>query len=128
MSSSTDAEKAHGGRSTRIRTVIYGERKAIALRMGLDLNERMMVYCNSVCTPANTYVTALIDSALAKNDPAASSLKRVGSRGEQRVIVSVRVAPGLRQRLTEYCSAAGISANAFVCGLIKKDLKRREKI
>lgn len=127
MSSSTDAQKVHAGRSTRIRTVIYGKRKAIALRMGLDLNEKMMAYCNSIRAPANTYVTALIDSALSKKEPAASTLKRVGCRGEQRVSVSVRMEPELRQRLMDYCSAAGVSANAFVCGLIQKDLKRRAR-
>ena len=64
------AQQAKGGGSTRNRRAIFGERKTITLRMTAELNERLMGYCDTVHAAANTYVNALIESALAKTDPA----------------------------------------------------------
>ena len=119
------AQQAKGGGSTRNRRAIFGERKTITLRMTAELNERLMGYCDTVHAAANTYVNALIESALAKTDPAAKSLKRVALRAAPKVIVSIRLEPDLHQRLNAYCERAETSANAFVCGLVQRDLKQR---
>lgn len=119
------AGQAKGGGSTRNRRAIFGERKAITLRMTTELNERLIAYCDSVSTAANTYVNALIDSALSRSDPAAKALKRPAPRSEPKIIVSIRMDPELHERLNTYCEGADTSANAFVCGLIQKDLRQR---
>lgn len=119
------AQKAKGGGSTRNRRAIFGDRKPISLRMTAELNERLMAYCDSVHTAANTYVNGLIESALSKADPATKSLKRPAPRSEPKVIVSIRMEPEVHERLNSYCESADISANAFVCGLVQKDLKQR---
>ena len=76
-------------------------------------------------TAANTYVNALIESALSRSDPAAKALKRPAPRSEPKIIVSIRMDPELHERLNTYCESAETSANAFVCGLIQKDLRQR---
>lgn len=116
------AGRAKGGGSTRNRRAIYGERKTISLRMAPELNERMILHCDNVHTVANTYVTGLIESALSDPDPAAKTLIRPSPRSETKVVVSVRMDPALHERLNAYSKTASFSANAFVNGLIEKDL------
>lgn len=95
--------------------------------MGADLNERLMAFCDEVHTPANTHVHALISAALDRTDPASATLKRVGHRGEPKTMLTLRLEPELHTRLNTYCEATGLSANAFVCGLVQKDLKQRNR-
>ena len=118
------AEAAKGGGSSRNRTRIYGDRATLPIRMGVDLDVRMMAYCDSVPMPANTYVNGLIVAALARVDPATASVKHANVRADGKVFVSIRLDKELHQRLISYCKSAvpRTSANAFVCGLILKDL------
>lgn len=126
MKKPNDAQKqAESGGGTRNRRAIFGERKAITLRMTAELNERTMSHCDSVHAAANSYINGLIESALAKTDPATKSLKSVVPRAAPKVIVTIRMDPNLHQRLNAYCEGAETSANAFVCGLVHKDLKQR---
>jgi len=100
--------------------------------MGHELDQRMMAYCDSVRMPANTYVNGLIAAALARVDPATASLKQANVRADAKVTVSIRLDPELRHRLTAYCKNASpaLSVNAFVCGMVLKDLnkKRRDSV
>jgi hypothetical protein len=50
----------------RLRSAIYGERITVSLRLKPELHERMMALCNKLETPANTYISALIESDLKK--------------------------------------------------------------
>ncbi len=115
---------AKGGGSSRIRKSIYGARATLPIRMGVDLDVRMIAYCDSVPMPANTYVNGLIVAALARVDPSTASLKHASRRAEGKVFVSIRLDRELHQRLLSYCKVASprTSANAFVCGLVLKDL------
>jgi predicted DNA-binding protein len=128
MNEPNDAHKAKGGGSSRNRTSIYGTRLAITLRMGRELNQRMMAYCDSVPMPANTYVNGLITAALARVDPATASLKNANVRSDEKLMVSIRLDPELRQRLTDYRKTATpvMSVNAYVCGLVLKDLNQKK--
>ena len=118
------APAAKGGGSSRNRTSIYGDRATLPIRMGLDLDVRMMTYCDSVPMPANTYVNGLIVAALARVHPATASVKHANVRAGGKVFVSIRIDKELHKRLSSYCKSAEprTSANAFVCGLILKDL------
>ena len=113
--------------STRKRGTIFGKRRMIALRMTAELNERMMGHCDSVHVAANTYVNGLIESALAKTDPASKSLQCAVPRAAPKVTVTIRMEPALHERLNTCCNEAevAVSVNAFVCGLVRKDLKQR---
>lgn len=129
MNDPNDAEKGvkEGGR--RKRASIYGDRATLAIRMGTDLDVRMMGYCASVPMPANTYVNGLIVASLARVDPATASVKHANRRAEGKVFLTFRIDRELHQRLLAYCKSTEprTSANAFVCGLVLKDLieKRR---
>jgi hypothetical protein len=121
MSDPTDAgKKAKGGGSTRIRSSIYGERKTITVRMSADLNGRLIGYCNSVRTPANTYVNGLIENILDKDPPI--NLGRAPARTTSKVVVTIRIEPGLHHRLKDYCTTKAISANALICFLLQRNL------
>lgn len=121
------ASVAKGGGSSRNRTSIYGDRATLPIRMGVALDVRMMAYCDSVPMPANTYVNGLIVAALARVDPATASLKHANVRKDGKVFVSIRLDRELHQRLLSYCKSTEprTSANAFVCGLILKDLTEK---
>jgi len=95
------------------------------LRMAIDLNERLLNYCVNARLPANTHVTALIRSALAKTDPDTATPKRVATRGESRVMLTLRIDPELQDQLARHCESSRVAVNAFICGLIQKDLKQR---
>jgi predicted DNA-binding protein len=129
MNEPNDAKKAKGGGSSRHRTSIYGNRLAITLRMGRELDERMMAYCDSVPMPANTYVNGLITAALARADPATASLKQANVRADAKVTVSIRLDPDLRHRLTAYSKSTSpsVSVNSFVCGVVLKDLNQKRR-
>lgn len=90
----------------------------------MDLDVRMMSYCDGMQMPANTYVNGLIVAALARVDPATASMKHANVRADGKVFVSIRLDKELHQRLLSYCKSTEprTSANAFVCGLILKDL------
>jgi predicted HicB family RNase H-like nuclease len=79
----------------------------------------------SAHVPANTHVTSLIKSALAKADPGSASSKRIGTRGEDRVMLTLRIDQELQDQLTSHCKSSHVAVNAFICGLIQKDLKQR---
>lgn len=127
MSDPKGAERTASARGTKRRSTIYGDRRAITLRMGAELNERLMALCDEIHTPANTHVNALISAALGRTDPATASLKRVGQRGEPKTTLTLRLEPDLHARLNEYCGTAGLSVNAFVCGIVQKDLRQRNR-
>lgn len=110
-----------GGR----RTKTFGDRTKVVLRMGAHLAEQLMAHCTASHVPANTYLNSLIETAMARADPNRSRLKAVGTRGEDKVMVTLRMDPDLRERLTDYCADIGVSANNFVCGLVMKDLRQR---
>jgi hypothetical protein len=118
------AKAAKSGGSSRHRTRIYGERAILPLRIAVDLDVRMMRYCDTVPMPANTYVNGLIVAALARVDPATASMKNANVRSSGKVFVSIRLDKQLQQSLVAYCKSTDprTSANAFVCGLILKDL------
>lgn len=107
------------------RTKTFGERTKVVLRMGADLAEQLTAYCTASHVPANTYLNSLIETAMAKADPNRSRHKAMGARGENKVMVTLRMDPELRGKLTDYCAEIGVSANTFVCGLVLKDLRQR---
>ena len=126
MSNPTDAErKVKSGGSTRIRASIYGERKTITVRMSADLNGRLIGYCNSVRTPANTYVNGLIEDVLDKNQPI--NLGRAPVRTTSKVVVTIRIEPESHHRLKSYCTTHAISANALICFLLQRNLAAKEE-
>lgn len=53
-----------GGR--RGRRKIYPQRRVVSLRLSPDLHERMMVLCDELEIPFNTYVLDLIKADLAR--------------------------------------------------------------
>jgi len=108
--------------TTRLRATIYGERRIIALKMGHDLNTRLMAFCNSIHTPANTYINQLIEASLTTSAPA--PVKRI-KIGPSPLNVSIRLEPDLHHRLMAYCARSSVSANSFICGLIRQDLALR---
>lgn len=126
MTSPKDAARMASTGASKRRSTIYGERKTITLRMGISLNERLMAFCNEHHLPANTHVNALIEAALKKADPSIS-VRKVSERGEQKIILTLRLEPELRERLARHCSSAAVSTNEYVCALIHKDLKQRGK-
>lgn len=50
----------------RRRARIYAERRTVSLRLEPELHQRMMNLCDELQTPANTYITGLIESDLKK--------------------------------------------------------------
>lgn len=109
--------------SKRRRNRIYNDRQVFSVRMGIDLNRRLLARCDLMQVPANTYITGLIQKALARPAPSPVVDSRV-VRGEPRVNVSIRLSGNLHSDLLSYCAQAKVSATSFVCGLIDKDLKR----
>ncbi len=50
----------------RRRARIYAERRIVSLRLDPELHKRMMDLCVALQTPANTYLTGLVESDLKK--------------------------------------------------------------
>jgi hypothetical protein len=50
----------------RRRARIYAERRTVSLRLEPELHQRMMNLCDDLQTPANTYVSGLIEGDLKK--------------------------------------------------------------
>ena len=50
----------------RRRARIYAERRTVSLRLDPELHHRMMGLCDDLQTPANTYISGLIESDLKK--------------------------------------------------------------
>jgi predicted HicB family RNase H-like nuclease len=50
----------------RRRARIYAERRTVSLRLEPELHQRMMNLCDDLQTPANTYISGLIESDLKK--------------------------------------------------------------
>ncbi len=119
--------RSAGTRSLRLRAAIYGERQTVTVRMGPNLNKRLMEYCGALQMPANIYITGLICGALLRNEPETAATKRLGEPGETKVTVTIRLDPKLHMGLTEYCKKKAFSANTFICGLIHKDLAKRDQ-
>lgn len=99
----------------------------MTVRMAAELNADLIKHCDAIPAPANTYINGLLESALALRDPSSAILKRQADRGGEKVIVTIRIEPQLKRRLSAYCTQFRLSANAFVCGLIAKDLRRRSR-
>lgn len=55
-------ENSQGGK--RVRSRIYGERHNVSLRMSPDLRNRIMVLCDELNIPANTYIVGLVEADL----------------------------------------------------------------
>lgn len=108
--------------SKRRRNHIYHDRKVFALRMSVELHRRLLAKCDRLQVPANTYITSLIQGALARANASTTTIPTL-VRGEQRVNVSIRLSGNLHSALLSYCTQAKLSATSYVCGLIAKDLK-----
>jgi uncharacterized UPF0146 family protein len=50
----------------RRRARIYAERRIVSLRLDPELHKRMMDLCVALQTPANTYLTGLVEADLKK--------------------------------------------------------------
>mgnify|MGYP006321609429 FL=1 len=50
----------------RRRARIYAQRRPVSLRLEPELHQRMMNLCDDLQTPANTYVSGLIEGDLKK--------------------------------------------------------------
>ncbi|MFN7570472.1 MAG: hypothetical protein ACK5TK_03290 [Betaproteobacteria bacterium] len=123
MKSRKETTVAASNGSTRRRNQIYHGRKVFALRMSLDLNRRLLERCDRLQVPANTYITGLIQNALARAKPVATAGPPL-VRGEPRVNVSIRLSGNMHRALLSQSAQSQVSATAFVCGLIAKDLKQ----
>lgn len=44
----------------------YGRRRTVSLRISIDMHEHMMDLCDSLQTPANVYISKLIENDLKK--------------------------------------------------------------
>lgn len=129
MTNIDDALKpAAKGAKRRVRKAIFADRQPITLRMTAALNDHLAAYCSDIKTPANTYVNVLIEIALAKDDPAEMSCLVPMPRSEPKFPLTVRLERALHAMLDAYCERADVSANAFVCGLIQKDLQRKARL
>lgn len=66
MTDSQDAEKPADEQGPKRRARIYAERRIVSLRLATELHKRMMALCEDLQTPANTYVSSLIEGDLKK--------------------------------------------------------------
>lgn len=68
MTDSQDAEKPADEQGPKRRARIYAERRIVSLRLAPELHKRMMALCDDLQTPANTYISALIENDLTKRN------------------------------------------------------------
>ncbi len=68
MTDSQDAEKLADEQGPKRRARIYAERRIVSLRLAPELHKRMMALCDNLQTPANTYISALIENDLKKRN------------------------------------------------------------
>ena len=52
--------------SRRRRARIYADRRTVSLRLSPELHQRLMELCDDLQTPANSYISALIEGDLKK--------------------------------------------------------------
>jgi predicted HicB family RNase H-like nuclease len=102
----------------RRRAQIYGERTKVVIRVGTTLSDRLNACCAVEHVSTNRFATHIIEIALAKKNPAADALKRVGTRGEPRVQLTLRLPLDIHRRLTAYTLQNDGTLNAFVVGLL----------
>ena len=50
------------------RARIFAERRIVSIRLAPELHKRMIALCDDLQTPANTYLTGLIEADLKKRD------------------------------------------------------------
>jgi len=111
----------------RIRGSTFGERKAVPLRLAGDLYRRLSDHCRRVSTPANTYLVGLLDDALRPRSPAIPSGPTGGAGGGERIALTLRMRPDLHARLMTFCERKGISANAYISGLLAAALPAKSR-
>ena len=68
MTYSQDAEKPADEQGPKRRARIYAERRIVSLRLAPELHKRMIALCDNLQTPANTYISALIENDLKKRN------------------------------------------------------------
>ncbi len=68
MTDSQDAEKPADEQGPKRRARIYAERRIVSLRRVSELHKRMIALCDDLQTPANTYLTGLVEADLKKRD------------------------------------------------------------
>lgn len=68
MTDSQDTEKPADEQGPKRRARIYAERRIVSLRMVPELHKRMIALCDDLQTPANTYLTGLVEADLKKRN------------------------------------------------------------
>lgn len=61
-----DENSKDDGTPRRIRGKIYSDRTTVSLRLEKGLHTRLLECCDELATPANTYITNLIEADLKK--------------------------------------------------------------
>lgn len=112
----------------RIRGSTFGERRPVPLRLAKDLYGRLSEHCRRASTPANTYLVGMLDDALRPRSPALPPAPAGGAaNGAERIALTLRMRPDLHARLMAFCERKGISANAYISGLLGAALPMRPR-
>ena len=87
-------------------------------QLGLELRDKTFDYAKE---------QAMIDPNDAKKSADGQGSKRRRTRiYSDRVTVSLRMAPELRQRMMDLCDELQTPANTYILGLIESDLKKKK--